>query len=76
MICDRCRRETIGSTGSMFNTQQICLLVCAPAERSHPLYAEAVRAENEAVRRGDPNFPGIGLPLDLLVPERRREATT
>ncbi len=31
------------------------------AEQHHPRYEEARRAEAEACRRGDFNFPGIGL---------------
>lgn len=64
MICDRCRRPTSVSTGSYFNTEQICL-ECDEAERAHPSYEEALRVELAAVRSGDFNFPGIGLPDDL-----------
>jgi hypothetical protein len=63
--CDRCGKSLRdGSIMSKFNTQQICL-ECKDKERAHPLYAEADRAETEAVRRGDYNFPGIGKPDDL-----------
>lgn len=67
MICDRCGQETLSSTGSMFNTEQICLDPCAKAERAHPDYEQARRTEMEAVKSGDYNFPGIGLPADLRV---------
>jgi hypothetical protein len=49
---------------STFNTQILCL-DCKRKERQHPAYPKAAEAENEAVRRGDMNFPGIGLPSDL-----------
>ncbi len=62
--CDRCGKSTIASIGSMFNVEQICM-ECMNRERAHPLYAEAVRAETEACRRGNYNFPGIGLPPEL-----------
>ena len=64
MICERCGKETFGSTGSYFNTEIICF-ACDKAEREHPKYEEARRVEAEAVSRGDFNFPGIGLPSDL-----------
>jgi hypothetical protein len=49
---------------SKFNTQEICM-ACLEKERKHPKYPEAVRTEAEAVKRGDLNYPGIGLPSDL-----------
>lgn len=67
MICERCGQETFGYTTSYFNTEKICLERCQPAERAHPLFAEAKRIETEAVIRGDYNFPGIGLPEDLKM---------
>jgi hypothetical protein len=48
----------------MFNTEEICL-DCREREEQHPPYEEARRAEAEAVRRGELNFPGIGKPEDL-----------
>jgi hypothetical protein len=46
---------------SRFNTDLICS-TCDHAERQHPDYEKAVQAELEAIRQGDFNFPGIGLP--------------
>jgi len=34
-------------------------------ERAHRQFAEAAEAEEAAVRRGDFNFRGIGLPADV-----------
>ncbi len=34
-------------------------------ERDHPRYAEAVAKEEEEIRRGNLNYPGIGKPIDL-----------
>ncbi len=64
MICERCFKESTSSIGSMFNTQQICF-ECKQKEKAHPDYEKARKAEGEAVRAGDYNFPGIGLPPDL-----------
>jgi hypothetical protein len=64
VTCDRCGRETLIVTGSYFNTELICE-ACDAAERAHPQFDEARRIETEAVRRGDYNFPGIGLPPEL-----------
>lgn len=64
MECDRCGRESRASTGSWFNTEQICL-DCSGKEKAHPRFAEAKAAEEAAVKNGDYNFPGIGLPADL-----------
>ena len=64
MKCERCGREARVSIGSMFNTEQVCL-DCKEREEAHPLYAEARRREAQAVRQGDYNFRGIGLPADL-----------
>lgn len=63
--CPRCGADLAGGrTMSRFNTDPICL-ACAKAERRHPDYAKACEAELAAVRAGDRNFPGIGLPPDL-----------
>ena len=63
--CDQCGgRLESGRTMSRFNTDPICL-ACAEAERRHPDYAKACAAELAAVKAGDRNFPGIGLPPDL-----------
>ncbi len=57
--CARCRRETDVTIMSMFNTEILCL-DCKEAEERDPRYENARRAEAEACRRGDFNFPGIG----------------
>ena len=57
--CERCYKETSVTTMSYFNTQMICLK-CENEEQQAQRYAEAKRAENEAVRQGDYNFRGIG----------------
>lgn len=65
--CDRCGQEAAGTTMSYFNLETICL-DCDRKERAHPLFEAARQAEEEALRRGDLNFPGIGLPPDLGHP--------
>jgi hypothetical protein len=49
---------------SIFDISMICL-DCREREERHPLYPQARAAEEEAVRRGEMNFPGTGLPADL-----------
>ena len=51
-------------TGSYFNTDWICIS-CAEKERLHPDYEMAKKIENEQVRKGNYNFPGIGKPKTL-----------
>ena len=64
MICERCGKETIMYTVSMFNTQEICT-ECMEKEQAHPDYERAVAADRAACMSGDYNFCGIGLPADL-----------
>ena len=57
--CDRCEKPTGGSTTmSIFNQDVICL-PCKRKEKLDPDYEPAVVAEQEAVRNGDYNFPGV-----------------
>jgi hypothetical protein len=78
--CERCHHPCPVFTGSIFNQQLVCV-PCVLKERAHPLFLEAGEAEEAAVRRGDLNFPGIGLPHDLQPPEggdsvKQRKETT
>lgn len=66
MHCDRCGEEMFSCKVSYFNTETICRQ-CEDAEEAHPLFPEAKRMDNEAVRAGEFNFPGIGLPPELEV---------
>lgn len=65
-LCDRCRGKTIATTCSMFNTEMICL-PCKKREEEHPDYEMARKAEDAAVRAGNMNFQGIGLPSELRL---------
>jgi hypothetical protein len=67
MQCDRCGGECIAYRTSWFNTQTICIGPdsCDTREMAHPRIGEARAAEAAAVKQGDYNFPGIGLPADL-----------
>ena len=58
--CDRCGAPLTVRIMSMFNEDVICM-ECKKKERKRPDYSEAVKADNAAIRRGDRNFPGIGL---------------
>lgn len=62
--CQRCHKPTGTTTGSYFNEQMICL-ECEAKEKAHPQYEAARAAELQAVKGGNYNFPGIGLPPDL-----------
>lgn len=58
--CSRCGKDlNAGRIMSMFNEDCICL-ECAEKEKQHPDYQRARKAENEAVKRGEYNFKGIG----------------
>ncbi len=60
--CDRCGGSlTGGRTMSMFSTECICMK-CSKEEHRHPDYSKAADAEQEAIRNGNHNFPGIGWP--------------
>ena len=63
-LCDRCKRMAKTLRMSWFNTQCICNLWEAK-EMAHERVQEAVKAEREAVAKGDLNYPGIGLPEEL-----------
>jgi len=62
--CERCKNSSLTLRMSFFNTQMICP-ACIKTEKAHAGYQEAHDTETEAVRQGDYNFPGIGLPEDL-----------
>jgi late competence protein required for DNA uptake (superfamily II DNA/RNA helicase) len=64
--CDRCGKESFITTMSMFNTE-MCCQSCIMKEKKHPNYPIARQKEHEATKRGDYNFPGIGLPPDYIV---------
>ncbi len=64
MNCDRCGNKTTCHQMSFFNTQMCCSR-CIERERAHPKYAEAREAEEMALKSGNRNFDGIGLPNDL-----------
>jgi hypothetical protein len=61
MTCERCGIETRVHTCSMFNTDTICM-DCAAAEKKLPEYEAARAAEEAAVRAGNYNYAGVGLP--------------
>lgn len=62
--CERCKKESMGMTMSMFNTQMICL-ECSEKEETHPKYEQARKAEIEEIKKGNLDFIGIGKPHDL-----------
>lgn len=59
--CHRCGHETDTHIMSRFNIDLICT-PCEEEERRHPDYNRARRAEEEAVRNGERNYPGVGWP--------------
>lgn len=66
MDCGRCGRRTLSTRMSIFNTDECCE-DCIREEQEHPKYEEAKAAELAAVRAGNYNFPGIGLPEDYFA---------
>jgi hypothetical protein len=64
MCCDRCGQVTGSFKMSWFNTDIICS-ICDIAENLHPDIDKARKADTEAVKQGEYNFPGIGKPADL-----------
>jgi len=62
--CERCDQPTQTTSMSMFNTDDICH-PCQIEEQRHPDYQKAKKVEFEEVKKGNLNFPGIGLPSDL-----------
>ena len=64
MNCERCKIPNRISTGSMFNTQMICVK-CKDKEVKHEMYDLARKVESDEVRNGNYNYEGIGLPNDL-----------
>lgn len=64
MTCERCDKTPPYATMSRFNTDIICP-DCERKEKAHPKYPEAEAAELAAVKAGNYNYPGIGLPADL-----------
>jgi hypothetical protein len=50
----------------MFNTENICM-DCKDKEQGHPQYDLARTKDVEAIKKGNYNFEGIGLPDDLRV---------
>ncbi len=67
--CQRCHTETRVTTGSIFNTEMICMN-CKSDETFHPRYKEAVEKEADEVRKGNLNFEGIG--YEMSYEERIR----
>ena len=51
---------------SMFNTE-MCCPGCIETERKHPDFERARAVELDELLKGNYNFPGIGLPKDLIV---------
>lgn len=62
--CDRCGKATGIFKMSWFNMDMICP-DCDEKEVNHPDYDKARKADTEAVKQGEYNFPGIGKPADL-----------
>lgn len=70
--CTRCGADLRIRTMSKFNSDVICM-TCKSDEQKAPGYAEADRAECEAVRAGVRDFPGVGLsPADAEFLASRR----
>ena len=62
--CDRCGCRLQVRIMSTFNIDTICM-DCKRKEEAHPSYEQARQEEEKALKRGNRNFRGIGLPRDL-----------
>lgn len=65
--CQRCGKITEGQfclIMSYFNTQMICEH-CERLEQAHPDYPRARKMELDAIKGGNYDFKGIGLPKEL-----------
>jgi hypothetical protein len=62
--CDRCKGDMSFHRVSWFNTDEICG-DCQRIEDAHPGLAAAKEKEREECMRGNFNYEGVGLPLDL-----------
>lgn len=70
--CPRCGGPLHHFATSWFNLEQICT-ECLIEEKDAPNWQRAIDAENNAVRCGEHNFPGIGLtPEDAVYLAFRR----
>ena len=59
--CDRCGRSLNGCRiMSMYNKDVLCM-DCKDKEKQREDYRKAVEADHAEIRRGNYNFPGIGL---------------
>lgn len=68
--CDRCSYPSMVTQMSLFNTE-MCCIICIEIERAHPDFPKARARELDELLKGNVNFPGIGLPKDL-IPKRRK----
>ena len=57
-VCKRCKKETKVHTMSWFNKDIICP-DCSREEKRHPLYNMAKEREQEEVRKGNYDYPGL-----------------
>lgn len=65
--CQRCKRsfdDPREISKSIFNNQDICKL-CATRERSHPEFRKAREALLEEISKGNYDYTGVGLPVEL-----------
>lgn len=59
--CDRCGADlSSGRIMSMYNNDVLCM-TCKEKETHRSDYHQAVQADVDAIKQGNPNFPGIGL---------------
>ena len=65
--CMRCGEESGAHIMSMYSKAIICL-DCKDIETERPDYQAAVKADEDAIRRGDFNFEGLGEPVVVPFP--------
>ena len=64
-VCNRCQERGYATIMSRYNLELICAK-CANKERSHVAYKLAADIELKAYMNGNPNFEGVGRPIDLI----------
>jgi hypothetical protein len=62
--CERCHSYARERKMSFFNTDMLCK-DCQIEEEKHPSFEKAKEKEASEIRKGNYNYPGVGLPDDL-----------
>jgi hypothetical protein len=64
MDCERCKCSSSGLRMSFFNCDMLCS-DCEKEEKDHKDYKKAKEEELKQCKKGNFNYPGVGLPKEL-----------